>query len=63
MSKTIKNCCKSDPKFLVTYSVAGQKDTCAVCDECIKLDFFSKFVIESQPFDPQLITDGVENNV
>lgn len=45
-SAIIFKCCKQKPKFLVTYSVAEDKKTYEICDLCIKLECFSKFIIK-----------------
>jgi len=45
-SSRIYPCCGKTPAYLITYSVAGQAKKYSVCNNCILLDCFSKFIVE-----------------
>ena len=46
---SIFKCCNNCPQFLITYSVAGELKTYSVCKECLKLECFSKHIINKTP--------------
>ena len=47
-NKPIFRCCKNDPTFVITYSVADEQKTYQVCESCTKLDCFNKFIIKKE---------------
>lgn len=53
MSNQIFRCCKRKPAFLVTYSVSSDEKEYFVCNECINLDCFSKYILSKVPMQVQ----------
>lgn len=47
MNRTF-SCCDSIPKYLITYRVAYEDKTYCVCEECRKLDCFSKHILRKE---------------
>lgn len=48
--RTIFTCCiQNKPKFLITYAVAGEQKKYSVCDDCIKINCFKKYVMKKEP--------------
>jgi len=45
----IFQCCKKEPSFVVTYSVAGEEKKYLICSDCIKLGCFSKYIVSKTP--------------
>ncbi|MFQ5439921.1 MAG: hypothetical protein ACE5DL_00505 [Nitrosopumilaceae archaeon] len=48
-SSRVYPCCSKPPVCVITYSVAGQTKKYSVCNNCISLDCFSKFIVEKTP--------------
>jgi len=48
MNEAIFLCCKGTPKFLITYSVAGEEKTYSVCKPCAQLDCFCKHIVKKE---------------
>ena len=53
MEQTVFRCCKRKPAFFVQYSVAGFQKNYVVCSDCIKLECFSKYIIQKTPIGTQ----------
>jgi len=60
VDKKIFQCCMGTPNFLITYSVAGEKKTYAVCNSCYDLDCFFNCLIKTEPYDEDLWTRHTE---
>jgi len=45
-SSRVYPCCSKTPAYLITYSVAWQTKKYSVCNNCVSLDCFSKFIVE-----------------
>ena len=44
--QSVFSCGNSNPKFLITFSVAGEQKTYSVCQLCENLEYFKKYVIK-----------------
>ena len=49
MPNQIFRCCERNSAFLVTYSVSSEEKEYFVCNECIDLDCFKKYIIKKVP--------------
>lgn len=49
MPNQIFRCCERNSAFLVTYSVSSEEKEYFVCNECIDLDCFKKYIIKKEP--------------
>lgn len=49
VSSRVYPCCSKPPVSVISYSVAGQTKRYSVCNNCISLDCFSKYIIEKIP--------------
>jgi len=48
INKKIFNCCLNEPEFLITYSVAKEEKTYAVCRFCVNLECFTKYILRKE---------------
>jgi len=48
INRKIFNCCDNKPQFLITYSVAKEEKTYAVCRFCSNLDCFTNFILKKE---------------
>ena len=56
VDKRIFQCCVRNTNFFITYSVAGEKETYAVCNSCYDLDCFFNCLVKTEPYDEDLWT-------
>ena len=71
MAQVTLNCCSNKPDFLVTYSVSGSKKNYLVCSNCIKSEYFLKYIIRKVPlhnvyrknFQNEISDEIVENEI
>ncbi len=45
-SSRVYPCCSKTPAYLIDYSVAGHTKKYSVCNNCVSLDCFSKFIVK-----------------
>ncbi len=71
MAQVTLNCCSNKPDFLVTYSVSGSEKNYLVCSNCIKSEYFSKYIVRKvllhnvyrKKFQNEISDETVENEI
>lgn len=48
MAEIIYQCCENKPKYLITYSVAGENKGYSVCSSCSLIDCFRIHIVSKR---------------
>jgi len=61
-SPRVYPCCSKTPVYVITYSVAGHTKKYSVCNNCVSLDCFSKFIVEKIPITNNILKNKTKNS-